>query len=136
MSGFGLDRVFTLLERGLDFAAQRQELLASNIANVETPGYKRRDLDFESLLQGLEEQNQDKALHLARTSPGHLSGHTKDEESFPVKEENITIRDDGSSIDVEREMATLLENGLYYQTLSKLTAGKFNLLRTVLKEVR
>ncbi|BER91325.1 flagellar basal body rod protein FlgB [Atrimonas thermophila] len=135
MSGFGLDRVFTLLERGLDFAAQRQELLASNIANVETPGYKRRDLDFESLLKGLEEQGGE--LNLARTSSRHLPGYVaRSEELFPVKEENITIRDDGSSIDVEREMVTLLENGLYYQTLSKLTAGKFNLLRTVLKEVR
>ncbi len=134
MSGFGLDRIFALLERGLDFAAQRQELLASNIANVETPDYKRRDLDFESLLKGLEEQN--KRINLARTSPRHLSGSVKNEEGFPVEEESITIRDDGSSIDVEREMATLLENGLYYQTLSKLTSGKFNLLRTVLKEVR
>lgn len=134
MSGFGLDRIFALLERGLDFAAQRQELLASNIANVETPDYKRRDLDFESLLKGLEEQN--KRINLARTSLRHLSGSVKNEEGFPVEEESITIRDDGSSIDVEREMATLLENGLYYQTLSKLTSGKFNLLRTVLKEVR
>jgi len=134
MSGFGLDRIFALLDRGLDFAAQRQELLASNIANVETPDYKRRDLDFESLLKGLEEQN--KRINLARTSPRHLSGSVKNEEGFPVEEESITIRDDGSSIDVEREMATLLENGLYYQTLSKLTSGKFNLLRTVLKEVR
>jgi len=134
MSGFGLDRIFALLERGLDFAAQRQELLASNIANVETLDYKRRDLDFESLLKGLEEQN--KRINLTRTSPRHLSGSVKNEEGFPVEEESITIRDDGSSIDVEREMATLLENGLYYQTLSKLTSGKFNLLRTVLKEVR
>lgn len=134
MSDFGLDRIFALLERGLDFAAQRQELLASNIANVETPGYKRRDLDFESLLKGLEEQ--DNRIDLARTSPKHLSGSVKNEEGFPVKEESITIRDDGSSIDVEREMVTLLENGLYYQTLSKLTSGKFNLLHTVLKEVR
>jgi len=101
---------------------------------VETPDYKRRDLDFESLLKGLEEQN--KRINLARTSPRHLSGSVKNEEGFPVEEESITIRDDGSSIDVEREMATLLENGLYYQTLSKLTSGKFNLLRTVLKEVR
>ncbi|MCD6156123.1 MAG: flagellar basal body rod protein FlgB [Candidatus Atribacteria bacterium] len=134
MSGFGLDRVFALLERGLDFAAQRQELLASNIANVETPGYKRRDLDFESLLKGLEEQ--DNRIGLARTSPRHLSGSVKNEEGFPVKEESITIRDDGSSVDVEREMVTLLENGLYYQVLSKLTSGKFRLLYTVLKEVR
>lgn len=128
-----IDPVLSLLERGLDLVQARQELLVQNVANVETPKYQRKDLDFEAALQ---ESLRDKkeGVSLRVTQPAHLSSAS--EPGLREKESNYWIRQDGSGVDIEQEMSLVLENTLYYQMLARMTSDKLGQLRTVAREVR
>ncbi|MDK2896255.1 MAG: flagellar basal-body rod protein FlgB [Candidatus Atribacteria bacterium] len=128
-----IDPVLSLLERGLDLVQARQELLVQNVANVETPKYQRKDLDFEAALQ---ESLRDKkeGVSLRVTQPAHLSSAS--ESGLREKESNYWIRQDGSGVDIEQEMSLVLENTLYYQMLARMTSDKLSQLRTVAREVR
>ncbi|MES2319288.1 MAG: flagellar basal body rod protein FlgB [Pseudomonadota bacterium] len=69
-----LDEYLRFNETALSMRAQRQELIASNIANADTPNYKARDIDFASALQGALTRNTPPAGVPTRSAPGHLPG--------------------------------------------------------------
>lgn len=124
------DPVFQLLERGLDLSLARQNLLVNNVANVETPNYERQDVNFEAYLRKSEERE-----NLWLTHSNHLlpdNGET----SITKGAEEYAVRQDGGGVDVEKEMTLILENSIYYQTLTRMISEKFGLLGIVIKEVR
>ncbi|HEY8464410.1 MAG TPA: flagellar basal body rod protein FlgB [Bacillota bacterium] len=107
-----------LLERAMDLAALRAEVLSHNIANLNTPNFKRSDVDFTAILA---ETLHQKEISLERTHRGHLSNLTFDSlKPRIIKETNSKERSDGNNVDVEFEMAQIAENSLYYQTLTML----------------
>jgi len=124
------DPVFRTLEKGLDLSLARQNLLIDNVANVETPGYQRQDVSFETYLRESEKKG-----NLWRTHPDHLMPG-KGEESINKGVEEYSVRQDGGGVDMEKEMTLILENTLYYQTLTRMVSKKFGLLKTVVREVR
>lgn len=130
------DRTLRILEKGLDLSMVRQRLLVENVANVETPGYKRKDLDFESILQKEYQKGENQKLKLRTTDLSHWEGTTGRTPLALVKEEEFSVRQDGSGVDMEKEMTIVLENALYYQTLSKMVAGKLNSLSVAIREVK
>jgi flagellar basal-body rod protein FlgB len=108
------------LERAMDVAATRAEVLSQNIANVNTPHYKRRDVDFPAVLAETVARNQ---KPLARTNPRHFAfggGMTSLPPSRIVVQSGTTERFDGNNIDVEFEMAQVAENSMYYQSLAAM----------------
>lgn len=129
-----MDRVIQVLLRGLDYSMARQRVLAQNVANVETPHYKRKDVDFAS---AFDEVLREKAtLPLSVTHPKHFGDSAESLQSMNTIEEKYAVRQDRSGVDVEKEMATVLENALYYQALARMMSDKLGLLRTVIREVR
>ncbi|MCX7668218.1 MAG: flagellar basal body rod protein FlgB, partial [Atribacterota bacterium] len=108
------DVTLRILERGLDLSMARQKLLVENVANVETPGYRRKDLDFESVLQKECQEATQKDIKLMRTTATHLRGVEEKEPVLVGQEEDVVVRQDGGGVDVEKEMTTVLENALYY----------------------
>lgn len=130
------DKHFTLLHKSLDFRFLRQNMLAANIANAETPGYKAKDLIFERALG--------KAMHahepgpLRVTDPRHFDGR----DAKPLELVTpTTIRSgnpvgslDGNSVDLEREMAKLGENQVVYQVMSQIISSRLRSLRHVITE--
>ncbi len=98
------------LERGLDRTARRQELLMNNLANVNVPGYKRRDMDFAVALDG------------------EMGGDAFESEG--------SVRVDDSSVDPEQEAAGIAQMELRFSTLSDLTAGYFSGLKNAIREGR
>ncbi|MGQ9474357.1 MAG: flagellar basal body rod protein FlgB [Candidatus Caldatribacteriaceae bacterium] len=130
------DRTLRILEKGLDLSMIRQRLLVENVANVETPGYKRKDLDFESILQKQYQEGENQKLELKTTDLSHLKGITERTPLALTKEEEFSVRQDGSGVDMEKEMTTVLENALYYQTLSRMVSGKLNNLSVAIREVK
>jgi flagellar basal-body rod protein FlgB len=104
------------MERALDAAALRAKLLSHNISNVNTPGYKRVDLDFAGVLAETQSQQ---TLALRRTHPQHLSV-TPDEvgELRIVRENGTSSREDRNNVDIEYEMTKVTENSLYFQSVS------------------
>jgi len=118
------------LERALSAAARRHEALANNVANADTPGYKRQDVHFLGELRRAQER-----LALTRSHPDHLGG-AGGAVSARVVRDTTTGRPDGNNVDIEFELASLAENGLWYQALLRQLGAKFSMWRTVITEGR
>ena len=106
------------LERSLDASVLRGQLLSHNIANVNTPNYKRLDIDFASVL---EEAMPVTTTEMARTNPRHLAG-ANGTASVPfriVQESKTSSREDGNNVDVEFEMTQVAENTLHFQAIAQ-----------------
>jgi flagellar basal-body rod protein FlgB len=110
------------LQHALGRSAQRHSLLTQNLANLNTPGYKRKDLDFGIALQ--EEVGRRNKLDEWRREH---SGRQADTSS---------IRVDGSNVDLEREVFDIAETELRYQALTDMTASYFSGLKNVIREGR
>src|SRR4051794_6064919 len=90
------------LERALSGSALRQEAIASNIANANTPGYKRADVDFQSALQA---------------AWGRGSSAVSAVQPTVGADPNAVVRQDGSSVDIDVEAAAQARNGLQYEAI-------------------
>lgn len=123
------DSTFSTLEHGLNYATQRNRMISNNIANVDTPYYKAKDVKFKSLLQ----MAMDKQLEAKRTHPKHLPFST-DRSPFQVVTDRMTMfNHNGNNVDIDKEMANLAKNQIYYRSLVDSINGKFNTLQTVLR---
>ena len=132
------NKIFTLLQKTLDFRTQRQDLLASNIANKDTPGFKAEDMVFEKSLE--------KALHaeepgpLKTTDVKHFDGRNTPALEL-VKAQRIHSASpfpdfDGNTVDLDREMAKMAENQLMYNASIRMLSHKFKMLKTAITEGR
>ena len=117
------------LERALQGSSLRQQALANNLANANTPGFKRSDVHFQdSLARAL-------AMLSPRrgTAPVAAASDALDELTFaPEADTTSAMRADGNNVDVDTEMATLQENSLEYQALTSVARARISMLRTVI----
>jgi flagellar basal-body rod protein FlgB len=122
------DVTLTAMGKVLDAAAARQRAIAHNIANVDTPGYTRRDVSFHdqlaSALSGADEQPLLAASRVSEVEPRQL---------FDTQS---PARADGNNVDVDREMASLAQNTLEYEAAAEIIKGKLDMLRTAVSEGR
>ncbi len=130
------DTQVTLLQRALDFRTDRHNVLASNIANVETPGFKAKDLVFERALGAALKAQEPGPLTV--THPKHMDGRdiTALEMVVPkqIRATSPVGSVDGNTVDLEREMAKLAENQIVYQFMTRMISSKFQTLRDVIRE--
>ena len=122
-----LDSIFDgsvyLLERSLDLRLARQNLIAANVANAETPGYRALDMNFQEVLRDMADK-----LDASR------SGHTAPSGAAPVRV-RLTAADTGSlgndnnTVGLERELGKLSENGLMFKAQALFLSKKLALLR-------
>lgn len=119
-----MDKGFKILERLLSLTGLRQGVLASNIANADTPGYRRRDVKFETELAN--------ELPMKTTNTSHIS--TGNSTSVPVllTEEGDEWLDK-NNIDLDIEMAKMTENALLYQAGIKMLSTKIRMFRNALR---
>ncbi len=124
----------SILETGLEGSSRRQSALANNIANVDTPGYKREDVEFKSALHR-KAADRDDAGALNRTHPRHFSSRrfSPPDDIRHFKETETSLRHDENNVDIEREMAELAKNEIYFNTLSQQLDAKFNNLHTIME---
>lgn len=132
--GNGLfDKTISLLGNTLDLRAARNKLLASNIANQETPGYRAVDINFEDELR--KKQGNTLAAPIARTNTAHLIPVSGTGASPAVVERSTDMESyDRNSVGIEGEMVKLSENSIMYNASAKMLRSKFNLLMTAIKE--
>ncbi len=127
-----LDEAFGFHEGSLRLRIQRQQLLASNIANADTPNYKARDLDFSKALQGQLMSTAD-AASLKQTNPAHLGvrgGSRPVETQLRAASQNSQ---DGNTVDLDIERAAFAENALHYEAELALTNARIKSLLAVLQ---
>ncbi|NOY57893.1 MAG: flagellar basal body rod protein FlgB [Calditrichaeota bacterium] len=117
--------------RLLSASGERQRTIAENIANIATPGYKAKDVDFSQILRS----ESKRAVVGERTDARHIPiGETVPEGRPPiVKDNSAELRSGENNVDVDMEMAKSAENQLYYAATSKMLAGKFRALHLVVK---
>lgn len=118
-----------VLNRAADAAWQRNEAFSNNIANVDTPGYKRQDVAFESVLQQALGNNRYQSMDdkVANVNLSRLRGRAY------VDYANYSYRLDGNNVDIENENVMLAENQLKYQGLISSINQEFTNLQTVMK---
>lgn len=113
------------LEKSLDAAWLRNDVISQNIANADTPGYKRKEVQFGEYL--------DSEMKRGRISNGgsRLSGN----DGIKIVEENrnYSYRLDENNVDIEREMAQMAANTLRYNTLIQRMNSQFSKIRMVIK---
>lgn len=127
---------FLILKKALDAAAMRQQAIASNIANVDTPGFKRADVSFEEELKAA--LNKQDRLELKATDNKHIT-NKPDLDSVHAKtfrQSDTYFRNDFNNVDIEVEMASAAKNNMAYNALSDLISGKLRGLRNVINEGR
>lgn len=107
------------LDRALEGAAQRQQLLASNLANADTPGFKRSDLDFHGALAAALDQG-DSAAQVAALP------------FAPQTDSAGAITPDGNNVDVDVEMANLSANAIDYETLVEVAHARLQMLSSAI----
>ncbi|AGI38630.1 flagellar basal-body rod protein FlgB [Thermoclostridium stercorarium subsp. thermolacticum DSM 2910] len=115
----------TRIEKALDVAWKRNEIISENIANVDTPGYKRKDVQFENYLNS----------ELKHGSISNFNSKLSNNDGIRVVYDNInySYRLDGNNVDIEREMAIMAENTIRYYTLINRISSQFNKIRTIIK---
>ncbi|MGI6559150.1 MAG: flagellar basal body rod protein FlgB [Limnochordia bacterium] len=119
-----------LLVRAMDYAAARSRALAANIANANTPGYKRVDVSFATHL------SEAKRLPLARSHEAHLAGRRETASIEYVQEGGTTMRNDGNNVDLEREMAFLVNTSMFYNAVLDQYNRRLASLRAAINEGR
>ncbi len=115
-----LDEYMRFNESALGLRAQRQELLASNIANADTPNYKARDIDFASALQGALARSAPPAGVLAQTDPAHAGGLGQRGDFLPngtpvLYRTPAQGSADNNTVDMDVERTQFADNALRYE---------------------
>ena len=117
-----------ILSAVLDFRSERHKVITSNIANIDTPNYRPKDIVFQEELKEMIESKE--GVKVTGTGKGH----------FPVQgkpgEADYEAVETGKQVDLDTEMAKLAENNLMYNLAVELLARKFKGLETVLQEAK
>lgn len=122
MSFIEVSPIYKYVYKALDFRSMRQDLIAGNIANVDTPFYKPRDVDFESYLaRGIAKENgvlNPLKLDLAHTNAHHLDPNEGSQENATLFfRDGHMARNDGNSVDLDVETSEMGKNSVMYQAL-------------------
>lgn len=127
-----IDTEIAFVQSALNLRARRQEILAGNIANSDTPNYKARDLDFSVALKSAMGA-EGGPLKLARTAGAHLDGVASSTASANVKfRSSVQPSLDGNTVDPDVERAHFTENSLHYQFLLDRAAASFKTMNLAL----
>ncbi len=128
---FTFDKLLGVHDDALLLRSKRTELIASNLANADTPGYKAQDLDFKQALSNAQIGKSD--FKMQTTNEGHISGKgfsmNSDIKFRQISQPSV----DGNTVDTHIEKAAFAKNSLEYQATLRFLNGKFSSLKSVLK---
>ncbi len=122
---FQFDKTMKLLSSMMDFQSRRHQLITSNIANIDTPEYTAKDLQFKGII-GEEMQKQ-----LTKTDKRHFPGQFTNTGSIDCE-----VTDSGERVNIDTEMTNLAENHLMYNTSVDLLSRKLRSMKIVFSEVK
>lgn len=134
-----LERAFDRIDlksKALDGSWLRNQLISNNLANANTPGFKRQDVDFQKVLSDFLGSS---GPQIVKTHAGHmpLEPGSLENVDFTVQREfSTSIRRDENNVNVDVEMAELAKNQLYYDMMVDSVNGDIRRLRTAIREGR
>jgi flagellar basal-body rod protein FlgB len=115
----------TLLQRLLHQAAVRHRVLASNIANVDTPNYRAKDVTFDSVLGGEIKIAATDPKHMQPMSPGGGSGNVANEESLMWADKN--------NVEMDQEVAKMTQNAMLYEAGVTMLKRRIQMFKNAMK---
>ncbi len=125
------DHSFQVLEKAVGISQQRHGLIANNISNLDTPGFKAQEIDFKSALQNAISSDMDDVT-LTKTHADHLGLQSGASSVSSFEEEG---QFDGLNwVDMDNEMKKLTENKLIYRTAVEAMLRKITIIKDVIKE--
>lgn len=125
-----LDEALSFHQNALRVRGQRQELIAANIANADTPNFKARDIDFKAAMQSAMSGINREVVKTAKTSALHLEGlptvnnNTSTTPGGPLFRPTIQGSVDGNTVDMDVERNQFADNGIRYEASLTLINGQ------------
>ena len=140
MGDISFGQTVGMLKDAMAGAAETHSVVANNVANVNTPGFRRSDVSFKAALAATErEQSDTDQLEMTTTDGAHIpsGGPGAPTQVFSVTtsvDETQQMRVDGSNVDVDQEMAKLSLNSAYAQTMGQLLQTQYSRMRQAITE--
>jgi len=137
--GIQLSKAHDLMTKALDYRAARQDLIAGNIANEDTPFYRPRDISFNKTLQAeakkIFNEPQVPKLELARTNGKHFSSALEDSSGQPqlFYRDGHLARNDGNSVDLDVETTEMTKNTMMFQGITAALKKEAAIFKAVLQ---
>ena len=120
-----------LLSHALDYQSANHKVISGNLANIDTPGFRPQELSFDKELERAVEKND---LSLRKTNPNHFSHYTG---GLQHEGPNFEIHKTNSDkLNIDREMARMMQNNLLYEASARLLSKKFEALKTAIDSGR
>lgn len=127
-----LEQSISVFSQAMNLRAQKHQVLASNIANADTPNYKARDFSFDKAMQNAMAGRGEGGLALATTASNHLPGSGGNSGAALQFRTETQSAVDGNTVDMDVERAQIAENALQYQIVSQLISDQFKGFRSAL----
>jgi flagellar basal-body rod protein FlgB len=124
-------KTFQLLENAMDVAKQRHSLLVSNVSNLDTPGYKAKDIDFKSAMQ--EALGSSQGMTVSKTNAAHMGPSADGMSKAEVFEEEGEWNG-YNWMNVDQTITKMTENNLIYRTATEALLRKIALMKEVIRE--
>jgi flagellar basal-body rod protein FlgB len=121
-----MDREFRILEKITQAADMRQKVIASNIANADTPGYKATDLVFKNIL-GNEQ------VKLLTSDPKHIAGSKLNTVNGKLIVEDNPSWGDGNNVELDVEVAKMTENSLLFNAAVTIMTAKLRMFKNAIR---
>lgn len=126
-----------VLQRTMDVSLLRREVIANNIANAETPNFKRTDVTFEaSLAKAIASENQS-SFEMTLTDEKHIPGNRavdyKTIKPRRVLDYTTQADSNGNNVDIEKEMMDVVKNQMRYQVLTQAVSEQFQKINMIVK---
>lgn len=123
---------FAVFSQALNLRTMRHQVLASNIANADTPNYKARDFSFEEAMRGaMGSDRAERGIEMAMTDRGHMNGSGSGSVQMKYRSDTQSAVD-GNTVDMDVERTQISDNAVQYQILTQLIGDKFKGLRTAM----
>ena len=124
------DKALGVHQYSVGVRERRAEVIASNIANADTPGFKAKDLSFKDALASA---TQGRGFNLSKTSDRHISGFRDVGSDVQFRVPNQPDTGDGNTVDVQTERASFMQNSMEYQASLSFLSSKIQTMRKAIK---
>jgi flagellar basal-body rod protein FlgB len=130
MDGISDDAIMAALGRQLTMAVAKQVVASGNLANIDTPGYRTRDVSFDDLLSGELQK-----VGLAKTTIAQMPGVLASDRPT-VEPDGLPSRRDGNNVQLDRELVNMTQASADFTAAQAVLAAKFRLIRYAINEGR
>ncbi|MFC0271288.1 flagellar basal body rod protein FlgB [Metabacillus herbersteinensis] len=116
------------LENAINYSSMKQKTIANNIANVDTPNYKAKDVKFSQSLT-----NEMQKLDAYKSDHRHVDFSSTKSQFNVYTKTNSTYQQNGNNVDIDQEMANMAKNQIHFNALVDRISGKYTSLKTVIQ---